>query len=373
MTHRTRTRIATGIYRDKFGIAIKISVHGTPREFRKDSNGLPYKDRSRDWLIREKKRREVEQEQITDRKIEKGRLFAADVDRYLRTVSSPSHLSDLTTIFKLYWTPAFGDRERNDVTELEVQEVFAGIRKRPSTLNHIRHALGAFYKAMNGPTGYNPARVLRKVREEYHDARALPYDMIATLFDHMQDCPSKARLMVMAYTGLPQSLIAQIEPHDLKLEARTLYVRPRRKGAGVKGRTVPLSDAGVAALTFFQKMRAFGTFQNKQLQQVFKGAVTKSEASVPPGTRPYDLRHSFLTEVYRQTGDLRAVAELGMHTTLEQTARYATGAVSERATKAVAALPRIPERGTPQSKGNSGESPVVRVQSSRRVKSRRTR
>jgi integrase len=293
------------------------------------------------------------------------------VERFLNTISSPSHFKNLTAIFRHHWTKKFGGRERNNITELEVQEVFAGIKKEPSTLNHIRHALGSFYKALNGPTGYNPARVLRKVREEYHDARAIPYTVISRLFDHMQDSPTKARLMVMAYTGLPPALIARIEPHDLKLDEQTLYVRPRRKGAGVKGRTLPLSDAGVTALTFFQEQRAFGTFQNKQLQQVFNGAVTRSGVSVPPGTRPYDLRHSFLTEVYRQTGDLRAVAELGMHATLEQTARYATGAVSERATKAVAALPRIPEHGTPPEMGNSEEFKGITIQSSQRGKSRR--
>lgn len=371
---RKRERLATGIYRDKFGIAIVISVQGHPREFRKDKHDVPYATRGRAWLIAERTALKKGAKLETTRQIAKGQTFAADVDRYLRTISSPGHLKNLKGIFSHYWTNAFGDMERNDVTELQVQEAFAGITgKEPSTLNHIRHALGSFYKAMNGPTGYNPARVLRKVREEYHDARAIPYDIINTLLRSMQDSPTKARLMVMAYTGLPQAQIARIEPHDLKLDAKTLYVRPRRKGAGVKGRTIPLSDDAVTALTFFQKQQAFGTFQNKQLQQTFNSAIVRSGVSVPPGARPYDLRHSFLTEVYRYTGDLRAVAELGMHATLEQTSRYATGAVSERATKAVAALPRILKHGTPPNAGNPKESKGVGVESSQRGKTRRKR
>lgn len=346
MSSRQRHKIATGIYKDRFGIAIVISVNGKPEEYRKNEHGVPYKLRSRGELIAERKRLQAAAKRTTERAVAKGVSFAADVERFLKTITSPQHLRNLTGIFANYWTPKFGDTPRNDVTELDVQEAYATFKKQPSTLNHIRHALGSFYKAMNGATGYNPARVLRKVREEYHDARALSYDVIAAIFAHMPASPTKARLMVMAYVGLPQALIERIQPQDLKLEARTIYVRPRRKGHGVKGRTLPLSDAGVTALTFFQEMAAFGTFQRSQLQQTFHAAVKRSQVTVPPDVRPYDLRHSFLTEVYRQSGDLRAVAELGMHATLEQTARYATGAVSERATKAVAALPRIPKRGT---------------------------
>ena len=43
----------------------------------------------------------------------------------------------------------------------------------------------------------------------------------------------------------------------------------------------------------------------------FKRACTA--AKVDPAPRVYDLRHSFETEMYRQTGDPKATAELLMH------------------------------------------------------------
>ena len=72
-------------------------------------------------------------------------------------------------------------------------------------------------------------------------------------------------------------------------------------------------------------------------------------ANLPPRCKPYDLRHSFASEMYRLTGDIRAVAELLQHADMETTKRYTKGAVSERVTAAIAkaastfaATPTIP-------------------------------
>src|SRR5687767_6995847 len=48
---RRRDKLATGIYRDKFGIAIIVSVHGRPTERRTDAHGVPYATYTREQLI----------------------------------------------------------------------------------------------------------------------------------------------------------------------------------------------------------------------------------------------------------------------------------------------------------------------------------
>lgn len=335
-----RTPIAKGIFRDRAGISIIVSVNGKPREFRTDERGKRYDAYERHSLPAERKRVEARERLKAERTTVKHGMFPEDVTRYLKTISSDSHRRN-SRGYLAHWERAFAGRHRNDITELEVQQVFAAIDKQPSTKNHIRHALIDFYVTLNGTSGYNPARVLTKVRERYDDARALSYDVIERLFAVLDPTPSKARLMIMAYTGLPPAQIERITPHDLFLHKQAVYVRPRRKGAGVPGKLLPLSDAGKRAFQLLASLHAYGTFQRKQLQRTFTYGLKKAGVTVPPGTRPYDLRHSFLTEVYRQTGDLKAVSELGLHATLEQTSRYATGAVSERATKAIAAVPRF--------------------------------
>ncbi len=361
---RTREPITTGVYADRFGVAIVVSIQGKPREFRKDAEGKKY-TRARggaSWYREERKRVQAREQLKATRAAVNHDTLAQDVARYLLTINSASHRRNAAG-YLAHWVKAFGDRPRDTITEVEIKSRFAEIDKAPSTKNHIRRELFVFYQTMNGPTGYNPVLTLKAVREHYQDARALSYDVIETILAALKPSPSKARLQVMAYTGLPQSLIGKLRPADLKLGQAIVYVRPRRKGAGVEGRELPLSPAGVAALKEFQRLAAFGTFQNRQLVNAFNHGITVSGVDVPEGTRPYDLRHSFLTEVYRQTGDLKAVSELGMHATLEQTARYAKGAVSERATKAIASVPRFSATTKGRKQGNSGESKGVRVRS----------
>ena len=64
--------------------------------------------------------------------------------------------------------------------------------------------------------------------------------------------------------------------------------------------------------------------------------VLGEDATVP---RAYDLRHSFATRMYRQTGDPKATAELLMHSPSSQMMdRYTIGGVASRLRLAVAAF-----------------------------------
>lgn len=361
MTRTKRQRLFTGVYKDGSNVSIVVSIHGKPREFRQDADGKPYRSYPRHTLKDERIRVQARELLKHERVSEKSYTFATDVDRYLATIHAPKHRSNARTLLG-YWVRAFGDRAKDTITELEVREAFATFDKKPATRNHIRRELFAFYKTLNGPQGYNPALNLRAAREKHRDTRALSYDTIDAIFATLAPSKSKARLQVMAYTGLPQSLIAKLQPSDLKhLEQGEVQVKPRRKGAGVEGRVLPLAPIGIAALKEFQRLDAFGPFQNRQLTQMLKRAIIAAKVTVPAGTRPYDLRHSFLTEVYRHSGDIRAVAELGMHATLEQAARYASGATTYRATKAIESVPRFGTTTIPAHAGNSGESKGVRT------------
>ena len=56
---------------------------------------------------------------------------------------------------------------------------------------------------------------------------------------------------------------------------------------------------------------------------------------MPDRLRPYDLRHSFLTEVFRRSKNIRAVQELAMHADARMSERYMVGAVPETTKQAV--------------------------------------
>lgn len=339
MTNRKRTLIAKGVYRDRFGVAIIVSIQGKPREFRQNEKHDAYDSFSKAQLISERIRIQAREQLKVERQSAKGDTFAADVERFLNTLTG-GHKVNMRG-YMAHWESAFRDARRNEITDVDAQTAYAAIDKADSTKRHLRRALIKFYEALNGVSGYNPARSLSAPPKPKTEARAIPYPVIEQIFKALTKSRAKARLMVMAYTGLPQGQIAKLHPSDLRLGAKEVIVRPRRKGAGVEGRALPLSAAGVAALKEFKELDAFGSFQKQQLVDTFRLGAKRAKVTLPENARPYDLRHSFLTELYRQTGDIYAVSELAMHSTLDQTARYAKGAVSERATKALASVPRF--------------------------------
>jgi integrase len=170
---------------------------------------------------------------------------------------------------------------------------------------------------------------------------------------------SKIRLRVMAWTGIPQMQMERLRKRDVDFIGNRICLQPRRKGKGVEGVWLPLSPPAVEAFRAYAAADLWEQpFSRKGLwitwrrtlartrRQVEAAARTANDpalleafdAAIPPGCRPYDLRHSFLTEAYASSGDHRAVSELAQHSSLETTKRYTRGAVSTRTAAVVAAM-----------------------------------
>jgi integrase len=113
------------------------------------------------------------------------------------------------------------------------------------------------------------------------------------------------------------------------LVAGTVRIARRAKGAGVEARTLPLTDDARAAFADFHRAQAYGPFATESLNQTFKRGCARIGLD-PTTVHLYDVRHSYLTEVYRVTHDLATVGRLGLHAPGSPvTARYALGANDE--------------------------------------------
>ena len=66
------------------------------------------------------------------------------------------------------------------------------------------------------------------------------------------------------------------------------------------------------------------------MAKMFHVAVAKAKLTELEPLVPYDLRHSFGTEAYRLTGDIKAVGAALGQKTLRMTERYVQAAVSGR-------------------------------------------
>jgi integrase len=305
------------------------------------------------------------------------------------------------------WAVIFGERARTTITSREiraqrdrwltigpkcVQEPQPDGKSRwvdkpvplsASAVNQRMRALENLYTVLDGRHAYNPVREVPEADPPDVAPRALPYPIIRAILNAMpdrarpekgrpreHDSKTKARLAVIAYVGLSHAQLMHVAPEDVDLRARTLFLRPRRKGHKgrlTRGVTIPLSAQGVKAFQLFSALSCWGHFSASAMRKSFKRACTTLH--LPPTLTPYDLRHCFGTLAYASSGDLHATGVLLGHRDSRTTARYALGAVDPRLAAAVKAMrfARPPPRGT-----EWGSSPPFTSRSVR-TPARRTR
>jgi integrase len=142
-----------------------------------------------------------------------------------------------------------------------------------------------------------------------------------------------------------ESQIMQLDQQRWVNLAERWYVMPPTKKRSKTSRhpkpliRIPTTDADHQAFVNFFTHGCAGPFSPSSARRLFARAVKvvqeelRTELHDPtftlPHIRPTDLRHSYGTEVLRQTNSLETTAEMMGHTTTRMTKRYALGAISE--------------------------------------------
>jgi integrase len=164
---------------------------------------------------------------------------------------------------------------------------------------------------------------------------------------------TKARLQVMAYVGLPPALIRALEPDDYDRDEPSVLARGRKKGGGTRPERLPLTPRGVEAMNAFVAADAFEqvqrdgrrtAFSMSSALKVWRGAIRRMCDALEHDVEtraagqqlrrelavrtPYDLRHSFLTEVQLATGNIHATQRMATHADPRTTRRYTLAAVA---------------------------------------------
>lgn len=343
---RERKKIDKGIYRDQWGIAATVKAAGAQREKR----FLP------DTSLKTIKAWQDETRVALRKQAPAGSrgTFAADAAKYLKGVTSLPTYAERVKHIDL-WIAEFGNRARHSIKTPDVDAVLskwltAGLS--PSTVRNRRTVLLHVWNRLDGPDVPNPVRRSLKPRMAEPEARAISYEQIGRILDAMPDVgqgvagkardsasKTKARLAVIAYTGLPHSLIKRLTPDSVDWRAGVITVPRRHKGKGVKSRTMQLTAAGLDALERFAELECWGSFSNSSMIKSFHRAC--KAAHVIPAPRVYDLRHSYATEMYSRTGDPKATAELLMHAPSSRMMdRYTIAGVAPRLKLAVKAFNR---------------------------------
>jgi integrase len=305
--------------------------------------------------------------------------FAKDAQDYLTTILTMPDRQERTRHIGL-WVAEFGARARATIKPWEIAAVrdrwltigpkrvmrrwrTDGIDRHgarwvelavplsASQVNNRLRALENLYTVLDGRRADNPVREISEAEEPDGDARGLPYDVVEALLSHLPDrgrpdgsgtrptiSLTKLRLRVIAYVGLSHGELKRVGSSDLHLDAPLpwVWIAGRRKGKGTKGTAQPLTEEGAAALGALVEAGGLGGFSHSAMWASFQRACSKLELS---GIRPYDLRHSWATEVYEKTGGNLPVVQLLMRQKSPATAqRYGKRAIDPIRAAAIAAV-----------------------------------
>lgn len=319
----------------------------------------------------------------------RGGSLSADAVDYLKTISDKRKKQNAIG-YCAHWTSsidsdgiAFGEKSRFALTKLKIEQIAAGWLTKGVAASSVKKrlsALSAIFETNNTDDQSNPVLKVKRPKEPDPEPRGQPLDVIARVLAELPDrgrptkgqkrptvSHSKAALIFMFYTGIPQAQIERITPrtdidwHAINSDGEeqpALRRRPRRKGKGAKATWTLLEPPAVDAL---KALIAFGLTEAGTLKRLDRHAMANAwrrgcekvirqqlaagEPAMPhrverddkgreryvTTTSPYTLRHSLLTHLLKLSGNLAGVQEHAQHATPRQTMRYVGAAIPESA------------------------------------------
>lgn len=314
--------------------------------------------------------------------------FAADALTYLETVRAMPSLKDRVRDMG-EWIAIFGDTPSLEIRTQPIHaardrwltigpkrmlERVKGQQPRwvsrvtplsASTVNHRLRALENFFTVMY-PKADNPVRHVDEATPPEALPRGQSFALALEILSHMPDRTtpkkggthepgslSRVRFETMLWTGLPAIQLARLTPALVDWRAGTVLVPRRLKGKKSRRarrrqeRPRPLLPQALAALKRFFALSANRQFSSTSLGRSVRRAIraanvrrrAKALPVIPETLTVYDItRHTFGTEVFRASKNLKAVQDLMGHGDINQSARYALAAVSEQNVEAIRLL-----------------------------------
>ncbi|MEN6368236.1 MAG: tyrosine-type recombinase/integrase [Thermotogota bacterium] len=162
---------------------------------------------------------------------------------------------------------------------------------------------------------------------------------------------NRVMLRVMLDTGLRLSEAINLRWKDVDLNSGKVMVR---QGKGAKDRTLWTGESNLAALVGWRERQAKegtgrsesvfttkegGNLDPRYVQRMVKRYATK--AGIVKDVHPHTLRHSFATDLYRQTTNIRLTQKALGHANLSTTQIY-THIVDEELEGALKSFRRTP-------------------------------
>jgi site-specific recombinase XerD len=138
-------------------------------------------------------------------------------------------------------------------------------------------------------------------------------------------------LHLMLNTGLRLAEVTALKWHDLNLTTGKLLIR---QGKGSKDRTLWVAEGDIDRLRSWRERQetvcdqsdhVFTTLQGQPLGHRYVQRMVKrytAKAGIDKNISPHTLRHSFPTDLYRETSKIRLVQKVLGHSALSTTMIY---------------------------------------------------
>jgi integrase/recombinase XerC len=235
-----------------------------------------------------------------------------------------------------YWTDFSNTRLDTDVvvTPAMITEFLGFLNSlrayKPTTLHRVISTLSSFYRYLTtqGAVAANPMIGVIRPKIKEKELVYLKHNQVMKLIESIPDEKERLIVRLIYATGVRVSELSEMNIEDIDLEDQTIRVT----GKGGKIRIVFVDGDTLKDIDRFVGKRIVGPLflgqQGKHISPRTVEHIFKKYA--PPGITPHKIRHSYASELYRRSKNLRVVQENLGHASIRTTEIYLHTDLDER-------------------------------------------
>lgn len=201
---------------------------------------------------------------------------------------------------------------------------------KPKTIHRMISSLSSFYRYLltQGVLVSNPMVSIERPRIKDQELRYLKHSQVIRLINTIEDTRDRLIFRTIYSTGMRVSEIAGLNVEDIDFEDHTIRVR----GKGGKIRVVFIDNDTLSEIDAFIGNRIEGPlFIGQQGAHISARTIQLLfRKYAPGGITPHKLRHSYASELYRRSKNLRVVQENLGHSSIKTTEIYLHTDLEER-------------------------------------------
>ncbi|MCK9307165.1 MAG: tyrosine-type recombinase/integrase [Methanoculleus sp.] len=222
-----------------------------------------------------------------------------------------------------------------------------GREYKPKTLHRMISTLSSFYRYLyaQGVVVADPMLGVERPRIKNQELKYLKHSQVIRLINTIESKRDRLIVRLIYATGVRVSELCAINVEDIDFEEQTIRV----KGKGDKIRTVFVDEETLEEINrFIGNMIVGPLFLGQQGNHLSPRTVQHLfKQYAPAGITPHKIRHSYASELYRRSKNLRVVQENLGHSSIKTTEIYLHTDIDERK--------RVYQQYFPLSNGKGGE------------------